>query len=182
MFATLLRKKRLTEEQLAQYFVNTIVAMVDDGFTDVAGLVNEDPEFLSPPNIESSNDTDFLMIVLTANISRASKFFASGQDKRVVNAILNNAAQAFDIDPKFLAVRINEYKKFMKRVNYPSKNMHYAMSKAFFHKYHLNPHQDDYFRKLNTPNPIFLKRLDEAMECFLWNWSEITEKYKVVER
>ena len=68
----------------------------------------------------------------------------------------------------------------MNRVNHPSKNMLYAMSKAMFYKYELNDHQVEYFRNLNTPNPIFLKNLDDVMSNFLWDWDAFEEKYKVV--
>ena len=69
----------------------------------------------------------------------------------------------------------------MARVNHPSKNPVYAMSKAMFFKYKLNGHQEEYFRELNTPNPIFLKNMDEWMKNFLWDWTTFTEKYRIVE-
>jgi len=67
----------------------------------------------------------------------------------------------------------------MKRVNSPSKTTLYGMSKAIFHKYALNDFQDNYFKRMNTPNPIFLKRLDELMQHFLFNWEVFLKKYRV---
>ena len=55
------------------------------------------------------------------------------------------------------------------------------MSKAIFFKYELNDYQQDYFRKMKTPNPIFLKRLDEIVANFIWNWNDLKDKYKIVE-
>ena len=69
----------------------------------------------------------------------------------------------------------------MNRMNMPSKNVHYAMSKAVFDRYKLNQFQEEYFRNLNTPNPIFLKRTDDIMENFIWDWQEIKDKYRFVE-
>lgn len=54
------------------------------------------------------------------------------------------------------------------------------MSKAVFFKYNLNDYQEEYFRQMKTPNPIFLKNLDEVMRHFLWDWEVFNEKYKVV--
>jgi len=32
---------------------------------------------------------------------------------------------------------------------------------------------------MNTPNPIFLKSLDEVMRNFIWDWEAFCDKYKV---
>ncbi len=74
---------------------------------------------------------------------------------------------------------IEARQSFISRVNHPSKKTLYGMSKAVFHKYDLNPYQQNYFKSLNTPNPIFLKRLDEVMKNFVWGWDEVLEKYKI---
>ncbi|NBN99415.1 MAG: hypothetical protein EBV19_09305, partial [Flavobacteriia bacterium] len=60
----------------------------------------------------------------------------------------------------------------------PSKTTLYAMSKAVFHKYELNQFQDDYFKRMNAPNPVFLKRLDDLLNNFLWNWETFFKKYR----
>jgi hypothetical protein len=33
---------------------------------------------------------------------------------------------------------------------------------------------------MKTPNPIFIKNLDELMKNFLWDWEVFNDKYKVV--
>jgi len=68
----------------------------------------------------------------------------------------------------------------MSRINTPSKNTLYAMSKAVFFKYNLNAYQQDYFKIMQTPNPLFLKRMDEIMANFLFDWESFTDKFKVV--
>ena len=74
---------------------------------------------------------------------------------------------------------IKDYKNFISRVNHPSKNMLYGMSKAIFHKYNLNDFQDDYFKRMQAPNPLFLKRMDEVMSNFIWDWDVFFKKYKL---
>ena len=76
---------------------------------------------------------------------------------------------------------ISSYQQYLHKVNHPSKNTHYAMSKAIFYKYELNNFQQVYFMKMKTPNPIFLKRLDEIVSLFIWDWDSIKAKLKVVE-
>jgi hypothetical protein len=50
-----------------------------------------------------------------------------------------------------------------------------------FFKYELGQYQEDYFKNMNSPNPLFLKRLDEAMKLFLFNWAETKDNYQIVE-
>jgi hypothetical protein len=82
--------------------------------------------------------------------------------------------------PTEFSVKVREYQGFMGRINTPSKNTLYAMSKAVFFKYDLIDCQDEYFRAMKTPNPIFCKNLDEVLRNFLWDWEAFNEKYKVI--
>ena len=76
---------------------------------------------------------------------------------------------------------LREYQSYLGRVNHPSNNNLYAMSKAVFFKYELGQYQEDYFRNMNAPNPLFLKRLDEAMELYMFNWAQTTVDYNLSE-
>ena len=76
---------------------------------------------------------------------------------------------------------IAKYQSWMGRINHPSKNTLYAMSKGVFFKYELNQFQKDYFRNMNTPNPIFLKRLDEVIQQFVFDWAQVKEEFRVTE-
>ena len=55
------------------------------------------------------------------------------------------------------------------------------MSKGVFHKYELYEFQEEFFRNMRTPHPTFLKRLDEIMVNFIFDWESYLDKYKVVE-
>jgi hypothetical protein len=57
--------------------------------------------------------------------------------------------------------------------------MVYAMSKGIFDKYMLYNFQDEYFKRMQAPNPLFLKRLDEIVENFVWDWDVFFKKYKL---
>lgn len=176
---TLFGKKRISEEKVANIVVNGLLDAVETNFPDVAALIATDPDFVTAPEIDPEDDQEFLMVVITGNLKKIPEHFESGQDERIKKGIVQKFAQALDIDPETLEQRIGEYSAYLSRVNHPSKKTLYAMSKAVFHLYGLNPYQQEYFRKIETPNPLFLQRLDEVMENFLWSWGAFLEKYKV---
>jgi len=176
---TLFGKKKLTENAIANIFVNSLVDLVDKGFEDVAVLIQNEGSFERPPQIDPNNSDPFLLILVAGNISYIPKYFPSGQDRRIIELTIEKMAAIYGMEKMEYAELVKKYKTFMARVNHPSKNTLYAMSKAVFFKYKLNDYQEEYFQKLNTPNPIFLKKMNEIMEHFIWNWDGFFEKYKV---
>lgn len=173
-------KKKLTNEQVANVFVNALIESVENGFPEVAGFVNDSPEFTHSPRIDEGDYGRFLMIVIAANTVEVTRHFQSGHDQEIIAFAMRKFARVFDMEVESFARMIKEYKAFINRVNHPSKNLVYGMSRAVFHKYELNEYQLEYYKKLNAPNPIFLKNLDRLIENFLWNWAAFEEKYKVV--
>jgi hypothetical protein len=101
-------------------------------------------------------------------------------EAEITECITQKMAPVFDMTPTEFKMKVKEYKELMSRANHPSKNIIYAMSKGVFLKYNLVDFQEDYFRQMKTPNPIFLKNLDDLMKNFLWNWEVFNEKYKIV--
>lgn len=95
-----------------------------------------------------------------------------------LNLAIEKLAEIYGIEAMDMRQIVQDYRQFMKRVNLPSKTTLYAMSKAIFHKYELNDFQDEYFKRMNAPNPVFLKRLDEMLVNFLWNWDSFYRKYR----
>ena len=70
-----LTKKKISEKKLAGLFVSGILQLVDQGFPEVAGMINEDPEFENSPNLSSSDADRFLMIVIAGNMQFIPKYF-----------------------------------------------------------------------------------------------------------
>lgn len=178
---SLLTKKKITEEKAATIFVNYLLTLVNECFPDVASFFNEDPEFATRPSVSADSSKEFLLIVFAGNLKFLSDKFRDYQGARLTEHALSKFAQAFGTDKITLKKTIADYQSFMSRVNHPSKNTHYAMSKAIFHKYNLNSFQAEYFKNMNTPNPIFLKKLDEVVAQFIWDWEPFLKKYKMVE-
>lgn len=176
---TLFGKKKLTENAIANIFVNSLVDLVDKGFEDVAVLIQNESSFERTPQIDPNNSDPFLLILVAGNISYIPKYFPSGQDRRIIELTIEKMAAIYGMEKMEYAELVKKYKSFMSRINHPSKNTLYAMSKAVFFKYNLNDYQEEYFQKLNTPNPIFLKKMNEIMAHFIWNWDAFFEKYKV---
>ncbi len=180
MIVRLFGKRRLNSDKLANVFVNGILDSVDNSFPAIAEHINEDPEFISNPDINNSEQHDFLMIVLAGNLKLLSHHFAAEEEAVLRTKIVQKLAVVFSTTEDVLESQLKDYNSFMSKVNHPSKNVLYGMSKAVFFKYELGAFQDDYFREMNSPNPLFLKRLDELIENFLWDWNAYLDKIKLV--
>lgn len=179
---TALFKKKISEDKVANIFCNTILKSVDTGFPEVAAIINNDTEFVTRPNISEEDSDKFLMIIIAGNLIFLRKYFAEeNRDERITELTFQKLSKVFEMDTAKLKAIVDEYQQFFKKVNYPSKNTHYAMSKAVFFKYDLNEYQQDYFKNLKTPNPIFLKHLDEVVYQFIIDWDLFSDKFKITE-
>lgn len=177
---TIFGKKKIKEISAANIFINNILDTIENGFPDIVGIINDAPEFTTNPNLNDANSEKFLLIILAANLEYIPQHFDTPQDDRLLNDIYTNLAKVFDVEEDQLIKVIKSYQGYISKVNHPSKNTLYGISKAIFGKYELNQFQDDYFRNMNSPNPMFLKRLDEAVENFVWNWETFKDKYQIV--
>lgn len=172
-------KRKLTDNQVANIFINALLETIDNGFTEVANMINEDVVFVKSPEIASNANAEFGMIVIVGNLSFLESTFDAEQAGRVERLIFQKLSKIYGLSEGDFTKLIRDYQSFITRVNHPSKNMIYGMSKAVFHKYNLNEFQDEYFRRMQAPNPLFLKRMDEVMTNFIWNWDAFFKKYKL---
>lgn len=178
MLKTLL-KKRISEDRMANIFVNSIITSVDEAFPHVAALINEDPNFEHSPGIQEQDSDKFLMVVFAGNLKFIPEHFEAYQDVSLIEAIYRKLAMALDLELETTKRIVGQYQNFCSRVNHPSKNNLYAMSKGVFFKYNLCPFQEEYFRNMKTPNPILLKKLDEIMSNFIFDWETYLGKFRV---
>jgi hypothetical protein len=173
-------KKKVTDQQVANYFVHTTLQTVEEGWPEVAGFISDSPEFETRPRLEEDDYGKFLMIVIAANFNTITAEFDEGHDREIVRASILKFADAFGVSTDTFARKVKEYREYLSRVNHPSKNSLYAMSKGIFYKYGLNEYQVEYFRNLNTPNPIFLKNMNDLLVHFMWDWTAVKERYRVI--
>ena len=173
-------KEKLTDEQVANIFVNTSFDTVEQGWPQVAAFLNAAPEFSTSPELDSEDYGKFLMIVVSANLGLIPKHFDPGVDRAIIQRCCAKFGFALGIPPDTFARKVKDFRAFMKEVNRPSKNTLTAMTRAVCYKYDVIAYQEPYFRDMNVPNPILQKNLREVMEHFLWDWEEFVDQYKVV--
>lgn len=172
-------RKKIREDKLANVLVNSFLEMTEKGFAEIADTINEDQSFVTPPKVNAADHLPFLKIILAGNLDLLKKYLPSGQDKRVRSLVVAKMSEVLETPRAQFESQIAELSGFMKRVNHPSKNTLYAMNKALFYKYELNGHQDDYFKNMNAPNPLFLNRINDLTRYFVWDWSAFLEDYKI---
>ena len=173
MIATLFGKKKITEDKLANVFVNAVLELSAEGFGAIAAELNEAPEFDASPGLKEEDDHRFAMIVLAANLTEMQRTMGPGVDKRLFALSVSKFAQAMGLGNTDVEQEVRSLQHQMDRLNHPSKNTVYAMGRVLFSKYDLFCFQDSYFREMRSPNPIILKRLNGLMGYFIWSWSEV---------
>lgn len=171
-------KRKIDGERLANVFVNSILQISECGFEDIKEMIAEDAAFVFLPKVEQKHADRFLLIIITANMSRLSEYFEVDEVIEIRKKIIEKFANIFGVTYRDFEDMIDKTDSFISAVNHPSKNLLYGMSKAVFHKFDLNAYQEDYFKNMKTPNPLFLKRLDELMVNFLWDWDQFFKRHR----
>ncbi|MCF8257700.1 MAG: hypothetical protein K9J06_09110 [Flavobacteriales bacterium] len=174
-------KKKVSEEKVAELFVNIVFNAVDSSFEDVAELINNDINLVERPTVASDDTDNFLLVIIAGNYRLLEDYFDDGQDDRIRALVVKRLASVYEIPEDRMQKVIDDMLGFFQKINFPSKNIHYAMSKAVFYKYDLAKYQKEYFRNLSSPDPIFLKHLDEIIDQFIIRWDHFTEKYKIAD-
>lgn len=172
-------KKRISEDKLANTLVNSLVEAMDKGFGDIAELINNDTDFVINPNIQKEDYDKFLFILFVGNLDIMSKSIDQEDAESIEGKLIAKFSQVFGMEEETILRYVKEYSDYMGRINYPSKNIMSAMSKSVFYKYNLSQFQEDYFKDMNTPKPMFLKRLNDILENFIWDWDYFQDKYKM---
>ena len=152
---------------------------VEGGFEFVADIINDDVAFVNSPDISSDDYNDFALIVFIGNLSFLESAFDADQASKIESKILERLARLYQMSLTEFKQILNDYKNLMARLNFPSKNVVYGMSKLVFDKYSLYNYQDEYFKRMQVPNPLMLKRLDDIMSNFIWDWDSFFRKYKL---
>lgn len=173
-------RKKIEENQLAQIFVNSMINMGKEAFPDIADMINDDPEFIDSPNLNHDGYIPFLFVIISGNLKYLPSRLEGMHSKHIQEKIYSLLAEKFDTSEKSIAQHIKKYQSEIGRLNHPSKNTLYGMSKLFFHLYDLYPFQDNYYKRIQAANPITLKRLDSVMRAFLYDWEMINDEYKIV--
>lgn len=172
-------RKKIDENKLANIFVNSLIEVVENGYSDIVEMIKEDPAFVKTPVINESKWNHFLLITIVGNLEFLKESFDNYDVETIEYKILERFAQVFDMPTQKFSNYIEETRDFIDQHNFPSKNVLYGMSKAVFYKLDLNQYQESYFKSMNTANPLFLKRMDDIITNFMWDWDVFLRKFKL---
>lgn len=172
-------RKRIDQDKLANIFVNSLIEIVENGFQDIVEMIKDDTVFITEPEISDKALNQFLLIVTVGNLEYLRESFDAYQVDEIEEIIIQKFAHVFEMQPNEFAKLLDSTRDYIAHHNFPSKNILYGMSKAIFHKYNLNQFQESYFKSMITPNPLFLKRLDELLINFVWDWDVFLKKFKL---
>jgi len=173
-------KKKVKGAELAPVYVDTIYEVIERGFPEIAGYINEEKEFQKSPNLSGEENEWFLYIVYAGNMVNLDAHFEKPEADELSRLIAREVVKKMGKNPEVIDGILYDYEMFLRGLHNQTKNLVKAMSLAIFHKYDLNKYQKDHFQKLNSPSPIVMKELNEMVEFFLWNWEDYLAKYKVV--
>jgi hypothetical protein len=171
-------KRKIDSDKLANIFVNSILDVTENGFVDISEMIKEDNAFTSVPEVHQNHCDNFLLIVVVGNLTYLDEHFDAQDAADMRRMIIDKFASIYEVTYRVFEDWLTQTERFISSVNHPSKNMLYGMSKAVFHKFDLNNYQEDYFKEMKTPNPLFLKRMDEVMTHFLWDWDQFFKKHR----
>mgnify|MGYP001375362560 FL=1 len=175
------KKEKISVDKLAKLYANTLFEVVDNGFPEIIGFVNDNRKFEESPNLKTEDVKWFLMIIFAANNHRLSEFF----NDDVVDVLHNSCTQeviCFLAEDEEEVVRdmIVDYESFFAEQFAESSKLEKAMARSIFIKYNLNDYQGKLLKNQNEPNPVFLQELANLLSHFVWNWGDFLSKYKVV--
>jgi hypothetical protein len=180
MLGGLFGKKKIKAAELAPVYVDAIYEVIENGFPEIAGYINEEKEFQKSPNLSGKENEWFLYIVYAGNIVNLDNYFEKKEASELSRLIAAEVIKKMKKDPDVIDGVLYDYEVFLRGLHGQTKNLVKSMSMAIFHKYDLNKYQKEHFQKLNSPSPIVMKELNDMVEFFLWNWEDYLAKYKVV--
>jgi len=90
-------RKKLTDNKVSNLFVHTTIDAVEKGWPEVAGYINDSPEFVRCPKVCSEDYGKFLMIVVAANFNYIPNNFDEGHDREIINGAVAKFAEIFGL-------------------------------------------------------------------------------------
>jgi len=175
------KKERISTEELASVYSKTLYDVIELGFPEIIGFVNDNRKFEESPNLKKEDANWFLMIVFAANNYTLSQYFDDGIVHRLQHASLNQIIDFIEMEEDLIRDMFLDYESFFQEQKTDDISIEKAMAKCIFIKYNLNQYQGKLLKKQNEPNPVFLQELTDLMGHFIWNWTDYLTKYKVID-
>lgn len=180
MFSGLFGRKKIKKEKVVETYVDTIFDVIERGFPEIAEFINEEKQFSKSPQIGKDDFEWFTYIIFGGNVLNLYDYFDAEMADDLKLLIIHEVAERYTKRDQHIAEEIIlEYEKFLHDIQNKTKNTVKTISLALFHKFELNDYQDEHYQRLNAPNPVFLKELNDMMELFVWNWEDFLQKYRI---
>lgn len=174
-------KKKLKEQHVAKVFVSTINELAEESFPTLSDFLNEVPELESSPAITPDQIEWFLYIIFSSNLYNLKFHFEAEQLNRMRILVIDEFIESLEgRDHDLTLEHINNYEDYIAAIEKRNGDLAKSIATALFNKFGLNNCQVDHFQKMNTPNPIIIKSIEEVTKNFIWNWTDFLDKYKVV--
>ena len=85
---------------------------------EIASLINEDPVFVSSPNIAATSSGEFGMIIIVGNLSFLESTFDAEQASRVEALIFKKLSALYEMEEQDFIKLIRGYQSFISRVHH----------------------------------------------------------------
>jgi hypothetical protein len=174
------KKEKVTVDGLARLYANTLFEVVDQGFSEIIGFVNDNRKFEESPNLQKEDVKWFLMVIFAANNHRLSEFFPDTVVDKMHEACTQEIIAILGEEEEIIRDMIVDYEVFFAEQLSQASRLEKAMARSIFIKYNLNDYQGKLLKNQNEPNPVFLQELTNLLSHFVWNWDDYLSKYKVV--
>jgi hypothetical protein len=174
-------KKKLKEKDVAKIVVGTINDVAINGFDDIQDFIQSDPNLSKSVLFNKANIEWFVYIIFSANLKNLEEYFSKDQLDRLRIHMIDEFTQCLEgSDEELVLDQVKNYEDFISGIKNPSGELSRLIAKAIFLKFELNDCQQDHFAKLNEPNPLVIKEMNELTTFFIWNWEDFLSKYKLI--
>lgn len=175
-----LKRNKVSRDKLVQIYTDNLFDVIERGFPEVAEFINTEKQFEKSPQIGQADFEWFSYIIYGGNMLNLYQYFDEEEADDLKYKIIAEVAERYTKRDRVVAEdMILEYEKFLTDIQRKTSDVSKTISLALFYKFQLNDYQNEHFQKINTPNPVFFKELNEMMELFIWNWPEFLNKYKI---
>ena len=174
------KKEKISVDKLAKLYANTLFEVVDQGFSEIIGFVNDNRKFEESPDLQKEDVKWFLMVIFAANNHRLTEFFSDHVVDKMHEACSHEIISILGEEEGAIRDMIVDYEVFFAEQLSKASKLEKAMARSIFIKYNLNDYQGKLLKNQNEPNPVFLQELTNLLSHFVWNWDDYLSKYKVI--
>ena len=172
-------KEKVTVEDTSSIFTVAINKVVDDGFSEIKGFLNNNNNLETNPQISESDLMSFRLIIFVGNIYILNDYFDEKSALILRDKIVENLLSYLDQDSEIAMDLFLNYENYFKEIIDKKIDPTESIAYALFDKYEIIKYQSELLKRKNEPNPILFNELKKLVDHFIWNWKEFLEKCKI---